>query len=287
VTPHGEAPHGEALRGDALRGYLRVAEALARDAGAVLLARRAAAVQRPESKGARRELVTEADRAAERVVVGGLLAAFPDHAMLAEEGVLTAAGQRSRAADWTWIVDPLDGTTNFVHGLPFFAVAIALAFGDEPVVGVVHAPALGETFAAARGLGAERAFADGSRRALRVSATAELADALLATGFSYNRNEPGRDDNSSRLCRLLPRCRDLRRLGSAELDLCYTAAGVYDGYWEQYLAPYDVAAGAVIVREAGGTVTDLQGGAGWLFGGQVLATNGLLHPVLLPLLAQP
>ena len=120
-------------------------------------------------------------------------------------------------------------------------------------------------------------------RSISSRRTSEVADALLATGFSYNRNEPGRDDNSARLARVLPLCRDLRRLGSAELDLCLTAAGVYDGYWELYLQPYDVAAGAVIVQEAGGRVTDLDGGDDWLYGGQVLATNGLLHDALLPL----
>jgi myo-inositol-1(or 4)-monophosphatase len=263
--------------GPDLQPFVDAALALAQAAGAELLAQRATAVQRPESKGQRRELVTTADRAAERIVVGGLLAAFPDHGVLAEEGVLTAQGQVSRPGPWTWIVDPLDGTTNFVHGLPFFAVAIALAHQQQPVVGVVHAPALGETFVASRGGGAFRQRADGRRDALRVSRTVELADALLATGFSYVRNEPGRDDNSARLARVLPLCRDLRRLGSAELDLCYTAAGTYDGYWELYLAPYDVAAGAVIVREAGGTVTDLRGGDDWLFGGSVLASNGHLH----------
>ena len=264
-----------------LGAYRDLATSLALEAGRILLQHRAAGLHTVESKGQRRELVTAADRAAEHVVVGGLLAAFPDHAMLAEEGVLTTQGRASKVADWTWIVDPLDGTTNFVHGLPFFAVAIALAFRNRPVVGVVHAPALGETFVAAQGLGALRLRADGSREVLRVSKTTELADALLATGFSYNRNEPGRDDNSARLARVLPHCRDLRRLGSAELDLCYTAAGVYDGYWELYLAPYDVAAGAVVVQEAGGRVADLAGGGDWLFGGQVLASNGALHDELL------
>lgn len=253
---------------------------LAALAGASLLQHREATVQTVESKGRRRELVTAADRAAEEIVVGGLLTAFPEHGVLAEEGVLTTQGESSRAADWVWIVDPLDGTTNFVHGLPFFAVAIALAYRDRPVVGVVHAPALGETFVATEGGGAWRHFADGRVEALRVTATAEIADAMFATGFSYNRNEPGRDDNVARLAQVLPACRDLRRLGSAELDLCYTAAGVYDGYWELYLQPYDVAAGAVIVREAGGCVTDLAGGEDWLFGGQILASNGALHAPL-------
>ena len=266
-----------------LRPFVDEATRLALAAGADLLRHRPEASQRPESKGRRRELVTAADRSAEHIVVGGLLAAFPEHAVLAEEGVLTVQGQASKAADWTWIVDPLDGTTNFVHGLPFFAVAIALAFKNRPVVGVVHAPALGETFVAATGLGARRRFADGREQRLAVSRTAELADTLLATGFSYNRDEAGRDDNSGRLARVLPHCRDLRRLGSAELDHCYTAAGIYDGYWELYLAPYDVAAGAVLVQEAGGKVTDLLGGDDWLFGGHVLATNGRVHDELFSL----
>jgi myo-inositol-1(or 4)-monophosphatase len=247
---------------------------LAEAAGAVLLEHRRPELA-AESKGRRRELVTAADRAAEQVVVGGLLRQFPDHAVLAEEGVLTVAGQQSRPADWTWIVDPLDGTTNFVHGLPFFAVAIALAFRQQPLLGVVHAPALGATYTAARGLGAACNGAP-----LRVSRTSKLADALLATGFSYNRDEAGRDDNLGRLARVLPRCRDVRRLGSAELDLCLCAAGSYDGYWELYLAPYDVAAGAVVVQEAGGRVTDLDGGDGWLFGGHIVASNGILHEQL-------
>jgi len=273
-------PGPVAASADELQQFAAVATQLAHSAGDELLRSREQVRGQAESKGQRRELVTAADRRAEHIVVGGLLQAFPAHAVLAEEGVLTTQGQASKQADWTWIVDPLDGTTNFVHGLPFFAVAIALAFRQQPVVGVVHAPALGETFVGCRGLGARRVFADGRAQPLAVSATGELADALLATGFSYNRNEPGHDDNSARLARVLPLCRDLRRLGSAELDLCYVAAGVYDGYWELYLAPYDVAAGAVLVQEAGGTVTDLGGGGDWLFGGQVLASNGHLHEAL-------
>lgn len=249
----------------------RRAIAFAHEAGELLLRRRA---ERPNasSKAVRRELVTEADRAAERVVVGGILAQFPDHSVLAEEGVLTAQGQRSSASDWNWIVDPIDGTTNYVHGLPFFAVAIGLTWRSIPVVGVVHAPALGETYSAARGCGAT---CNGTP--IRVSRTSELADALLATGFAYLRDQDGAVDNLERLRRLMPKIRDIRRYGSAELDLCLVARGAYDAYWEFGLAPYDVAAGAVIVREAGGVVTDVDGGDDWLFGGQVLASNGALH----------
>jgi myo-inositol-1(or 4)-monophosphatase len=263
-----------------LRPFLDKAVELAHRAGDELLRRRVSDGPRAQSKGTRRELVTAADRAAETIVVGGLQATFPGHGVLAEEGVLTTQGVASNSSEWTWIVDPLDGTTNFVHGLPHFAVAIALAFRNDPVVGVVHAPALGETFVAARGLGARRFFTNGGEQVLHVSRTAEMADALLATGFAYVRNEPGRDDNTGHLAAILPHCRDLRRLGSAELDLCYVAAGVYDGYWELYLAPYDVAAGAVAVREAGGRISDWNGGDDWLFGDRVLASNGLLHAEL-------
>jgi myo-inositol-1(or 4)-monophosphatase len=260
-----------------LRELLALALDCARRGGEVL-SRHAARLGslRTRSKGARRELVTEADRAAEEVVVGGLLAACPGDAVLAEEGALTPAGAASHGGSRLWIVDPLDGTTNFVHGLPYHAVAVALAVDGEPVVGVVHAPALRRTWAAARGLGATR---DGEP--VQVSRTADLADALLATGFSYVRDQPGRDDNVERIRRVLPRCRDLRRYGSAQLDLCMTADGTFDGYWELYLAPYDVAAGAVVLAEAGGRISDLDGGGDWLFGGQVIASNAALHAALL------
>ena len=268
--------------GAELARMLARAEAIARDGGRVLLEyQQRLGSLRTEFKG-RRELVTAADREAERVIVSQLLAEFPAHAVLAEEGVLTPKGQPHQASEWQWILDPLDGTTNFVHGIPFYAVALALAWRGEVVLGVVHAPMLQQTYTAAKGQGAHK-----NGQPIQVTATAELRDALIATGFAYNRNEPGRDDNVGRLARVLPLCRDLRRLGSAELDLCQTAAGHYDGYWELYLAPYDVAAGALIVREAGGVVTDLAGGDTWLFGGEVVASNGLLHAALLRAVGNP
>jgi myo-inositol-1(or 4)-monophosphatase len=267
---------------DELRRWLDCAKRIAADGGAVL-SQHAAERGRwtPEYKG-RRELVTAADRAAEQTIVAALQAAFPEHSILAEEGVLTPRGRADKPHDLQWLIDPLDGTTNFVHGIPFYCVAIALAWRGEPLLGVVHAPELRVTFSAARGLGAQR-----DERSISVSRTDRVADALLATGFSYNRNEPGAESNHARLGRVLPVCRDLRRLGSAELDLCLTASGVYDGYWEMYLMPYDVAAGGVIVQEAGGRVTDLLGGGDWLFGGQILASNGRLHDELLALVGGP
>ncbi len=230
------------------------------------------------SKGVRRELVTKADSAAEHAAVACLMEAFPGHAILAEEGALTPRGEASKESDSLWIIDPLDGTTNFVHELPFYCVAIGLQHKGEMLVGVVTAPALGKTFTAIKGGGA---FCNDEP--IRVSETAEVADSMLCTGFSYVRNDPGKDDNVARMHRALMSCRDLRRFGSAQLDLCMTAAGHYDGYWELDLMPYDVAAGSLIVGEAGGTISDLSGAEDWLYGGQILASNGLLHRPLLEL----
>ncbi len=260
-----------------LQEFLALALRCARAGGDVLRAHRTRLGRlSSESKGRRRELVTEADREAEEAVVGGLLAACPEHAVLAEEGALTPRGATSSSSDFVWVVDPLDGTTNFVHGLPYHAVAVALVHRGAPVVAVVHAPALETTWTATLGGGAHR---DGLP--IRVSDTTELADALIATGFSYGRDEPGHDDNLGRLARVLPDCRDVRRYGSAEIDLCLTAEGTWDAYWELDLMPYDVAAGALCVREAGGRVTDLVAGDDWLHGGQILASNGRLHEPML------
>ncbi len=249
---------------------------LASAAGEVVLSYRQRLRElRTEFKG-RRDLVTEADRASELVVVDGLRAAFPDHAILAEEGVATPKGEVDRESDFVWLVDPLDGTTNFVHAIPFHCVALSLSYRDELLLGVVHAPVLGDTYSAVRGGGAWR-----NGEPISVTRTADLRNALVATGLSYRRNEDGFEDNTERLATIVPMCRDLRRLGSAQLDLCLTASGTYDGYWEMYLQPYDVAAGGLIVREAGGTVTDLSGGDRWVSEGQVLASNGVLHETML------
>ncbi|MEM7203197.1 MAG: inositol monophosphatase family protein [Planctomycetota bacterium] len=254
--------------------WLELAIDLARRGGEALRAAAATgAAGRAELKGAR-ELVTEADRASERIVVGGLRDALPDHGICAEEGVFPAS-VAAEDAEWVWYVDPLDGTANFVHSIPFYAVAIGLVHRGVPVLGVVHAPLLGETYAARQGAGAQCNGAP-----IRVSETRDLGAAMLATGLAYRRDEPQQDDNVVRLARVLPRCRDVRRLGSAQLDLCLTACGRLDGYWELELAPYDVVAGAAIVREAGGRVTDLRGGEDW-WRGYILASNGALHDALL------
>jgi myo-inositol-1(or 4)-monophosphatase len=225
------------------------------------------------TKSAARDLVTEADLAAERALVARLRAAFPEHAIESEETVRDdSSGEGSRRP--RWFLDPLDGTVNFVHGLPAFAVSLGLYSGREPEVGVVHAPRLGETFRASRGGGAFL----GERR-LAVSAARELGDALVATGFPYRREDP-RTNNVAHFAALIPAVRDLRRVGAASVDLAYVAAGRFDGYWELGLSPHDVAAGALLVREAGGVVTDLDGGDDWLRGGRVVAAGPGLHPAL-------
>lgn len=217
------------------------------------------------SKSARRDLVTRVDVECERAIVGRLRALEPRWSVEAEEEVHDAADGGPR-----WFVDPLDGTVNYLHGLPLFCVSIALHEGSVPLLGVVHAAVLGETFVAARAAGAHRLAAGETPRRLAVAATAELADAVLATGFPYRRHEL-EHSNLENFARFFPDVRGLRRMGSAALDLAFVAAGRLDGFWELHLSPFDVAAGALLVREAGGEVTDAHGGDGWLRGGSIVA----------------
>ena len=249
----------------------RVALEAARAAGEILLASfEHLDPTRIGAKSAARDLVTEADLASERCLVERLRAAFPRHAIEAEEAVRDEPSDAPR-----WFLDPLDGTVNFVHGLPSFAVSLGLWADGAPEVAVVHAPRLAETFHAVRAGGAFL----GERR-LAVSRASTLAESVLATGFPYRRADP-RTNNVANFTALILEVRDLRRLGSAALDLAYVAAGRFDGYWELGLAPHDVAAGALLVREAGGRVSDLAGGEDWLRGGQVAAAGPGLHTTLL------
>lgn len=253
-----------------LDGELRFAIDTAVAAGKVLVARygRLGAGSIGSKARQRHNLVTRADTDAERLVVERIRRKFPAHAILTEE---TGEHGKAAAGGAQWIVDPLDGTVNFVHEIVFFAVSIALRRGDAIDVGVVHAPLLGETFSAARGRGA---YLNGKR--LRVSRTDDLRDALLATGFPYDRTQ-AKWDNRKNFSRLVHAGRGIRRLGSAALDVAYVAAGRFDAFWELRLRPWDVAAAALLVTEAGGRVTDVRGGGDWLFGGHVVASNGLLH----------
>lgn len=251
---------------------LVVAEAAAREAGAILMQHFGHLDRgRIRSKSAARDLVTAADVESERAIVARLRAAFPDDAIEAEEEVHDAADASGRPR---WFVDPLDGTINFVHGLPAFAVSIARYVGGAPEVAVVHLPRLAETFTAESGKGARL---DGE--AIFVSETSVLGDAILATGFPYRRNEL-RHNNLENFGRFFLDVRGMRRMGSAAMDLAFVAAGSFDGFWELHLSPHDVAAGALLVREAGGIVRDADGGEDWLRGGHIVAANAGLFEAI-------
>jgi myo-inositol-1(or 4)-monophosphatase len=227
------------------------------------------------------DLVTEYDRASESLIVGGLRAAFPDHSIVAEEG----SGYATAATPYAWYVDPLDGTTNFAHGFPVFAVSIALYHQDAPVLGVVYDPTRDECFQAVVGEGAWLARSDGSAR-LAVSQEKELGASLLATGFPYDVHTSDQD-NIAQTAAFLKRARGLRRAGAAALDLAYVAAGRLDGYWEYKLNSWDVAAGALLVVEAGGRVSAIGGDAFHIAPTMALvASNGAVHVAMLDVLAR-
>lgn len=251
------------------RGFL---EEVARGAGEVLL-QHLGRLERVEKKGAR-DLVTRADREAEAQVLAALRARHPADPVLAEE-----SRPEVRRQGRLWVVDPLDGTTNFVYGIPHFAVSIALLVDGRPVEACVYNPALDTCFTASAGGGA---WCGGRRLACRREG--RLSEALLATGFAYRKEELA-DTNLRHFTDLALRARGMRRLGSAALDLCYVAMGRYDGFWELHLQPWDVAAGGLVAQEAGARVCDLAGGDDWLFGGQVVAANPQLNAVVREVLA--
>ena len=220
-----------------------------------------------------KNLVTDADHAAEKLITDRLRHERPNDSLIAEEGT-NVPGDVHRQ----WIVDPLDGTNNFAHGFLAFAVSIALVENGEIKVGVVHAPALGKTFAARAGTGATL---NGSP--IRVSDIPVLGEAICATGFPYARRTLVRN-NLAEFSRVMMEVQGIRRVGSAALDLCWVASGRWDGYWEMHLSPWDVAAGILICREAGGTVTDFAGGPVDVYHPEIVATNGLIHQELRALL---
>lgn len=222
------------------------------------------------------DLVTATDREVEAILVEELQRAFPDHAIVAEEG--TAASDAAETADYVWYVDPLDGTTNFAHGYPHFAISVALAHQRELLFGIVVNPLRRETFVAHRGGGAHLNGAP-----IKVSQVEELGAALLATGFPYDRREKT-GFYLGFVGDFMQRAQGIRREGTASLDLCYVACGRLDGFWELKLKPWDTSAGALIVREAGGEVTDFDGGSFDPHGSQTLATNGKIHAAMVSVL---
>lgn len=244
---------------------------LARRAGA-LLREHFGAIHQEAHKGAV-ELVTEVDLASERMIVAALRERWPDQAIEAEEG-----SGREAKTPYRWFVDPLDGTHNYAHGYPHFAVSLALCREEEPILGVVYDPLLDECFWAAAGRGA---FLNG--RPLRVSRRAPLSHSLVSTGFPYDKaTRP--DNNLAEFARVVPRVSGIRRSGVAALDLCYVAAGRQEAHWELGLKPWDVAAGGLLVQEAGGRISG-PGGRPWkVRGDRLIASNGLVHEELIAVL---
>ena len=231
----------------------------------------------------RADLVTDADHASQRIVREALLGAFPDHLFLGEEDCVGKTPEETRPAAGAppvWVVDPLDGTSNYVHDVPAYCVSIGLWAGGKPVVGVIHDPRMNEVFTAALGIGA---FLNG--KPIRVSAVPLLRDGMISTGFpaSY----PKQIRNLAAWAKVTAHAQSLRRTGSTALNMAYIAAGRFDGYWAYDNYPWDVMAGAVLIAEAGGTLTTADGQPFDPFRPDILATNGRFHAELLAVLAGP
>jgi myo-inositol-1(or 4)-monophosphatase len=221
-----------------------------------------------------RDLVTVVDKRVEKYIVAEIKKVHPDHGIIGEE-----TGRTETGSDCWWIIDPIDGTTSFVHGQPYYAVSIAFRQGGELKAGVVHAPALGQLFSAEKGQGAWL-----NERRIQVSATRQMKESVLGTGFACLR--AGLEKNNMLyLNRIMPAIRDIRRCGSAAIDLAYVAAGKFDGFWEMNLNIYDIAAGVLLVTEAGGAVCDCSGGNAYPEEG-IVATNGKITNELLGYLVE-
>lgn len=221
--------------------------------------------------------VTEVDVLCEKEIIGRIKRRFPDHSILAEE---SGATQGLASSANKWIVDPLDGTVNYAHGFPCYCVSIALECDGKVVLGVIYNPCMDELFVAEKGKGATL-----NSNPISVSAIGSLKESLLATGFAYDIKE-SKNDNLNHFANFLKQCQAVRRPGSAAMDLCYTAMGRFEGFWELKLHPWDVAAGALIVREAGGQITRFDGSPSSIYDREILASNGLVHQAMVGVLQQ-
>ncbi len=249
-----------------LSNFLEIATEAALAAGEVLLSY-LGKIGTATQKGRPGDLVTVADKASEAVVLEILQRHFPDHSILAEESGKLGLPE----SQYLWAIDPLDGTTNYAHQYPFFAVSIGLLIAGVPEVGVIFDPFHQELFRAAKGLGATK-----NRRPIQVSATTQLSESLLVSGFAYDRHETT-DNNYAEFCHLTHLTQGVRRSGSAALDLAHVACGRLEGYWERGIAPWDISAGVILLQEAGGKVTAYDESPLSIESGRILATNGLIH----------
>jgi myo-inositol-1(or 4)-monophosphatase len=250
---------------------LNFAIRVARDAGRLLRDRVGTRID-IDYKGSI-NIVTDVDLASEKLIREAISTYYPRHEILAEESGLSESG-----SEYRWIVDPLDGTTNYAHGYPFFCVSIALECNGEVVLGVVYDPMHDELFSAERGGGAAL-----NNRPIHVSKTADLMQGLLSTGFPYD-IKTSKLTNLDHWANFAMNAQALRRDGAAALDLCYVASGRFDGFWELRLSPWDTAAGALIVTEAGGRVTNFTGATFSNYKPEVVASNGLIHDRMLEVL---
>jgi myo-inositol-1(or 4)-monophosphatase len=248
----------------------------ARDAGAILVDRLGRALQ-VSNKGDI-DLVTEADLASEKLIIERIKSHYPRHAILAEESGASDENELvSGKSEWKWIVDPLDGTTNYAHGYPCFCVSIALEHAGAIELAVIYDPMRDEMFTAERGRGATL-----NDRRMRVSTVEDLNSAMLCTGFPYNVRE--RPDFARDFAKFTMKAQAVRRDGSAAIDLAYIACGRFDGFWEDGLNPWDIAAGVLLIEEAGGRVTDFIGGVLDIYTPRVIASNGLVHDSMMRVL---
>lgn len=257
-----------------LSAAMQVACQAARLAGSILLSMKGSATVHAKSG---KDLVTDADFAAQVAISNHLLEAYPDHDFLGEEGELGLAGSNpkpSKKSPYRWVVDPLDGTTNYAHGLPQYAVSIALTLYKEPILGVIYDPEADEMFSALKGQGALL-----NNKPIHTSQEKNLSMALVAAGLSPNLKQDSPE--IQQVVRMLLACQGIRRLGSAALNLCYVACGRLDGYWGGTLKIWDIAAGVLIVRESGGVVSDFQGQDDQAFEGALIAsaTRQLQHSI--------
>jgi len=256
-----------------MESFRDLAVRVARKAGQVLQ-KRLGRIKRIEYKGAV-NLVTEMDFLAEKIIVSEIRRQYPDHGFLAEE-----KARKQTASPYRWIIDPLDGTTNYAHGFPVYCVSIALEKEGDMILGAVYDPSRDELFAAQKGKGARL-----NGRKIAVSSTSRLSRSLLATGFPYDLRESP-VNNFDHFRNFAFRTHAVRRCGSAALDLCYVAAGRFEGFWEMKLGPWDLAAGSLMVTEAGGRVTDFEGRPLDLNGRRVLASNSRIHREMMKLLRE-
>jgi myo-inositol-1(or 4)-monophosphatase len=252
---------------------LKLAEAIARQSGGVLMSCYGT-VHHVQQKGVI-DLVTEYDKRSEEVILSFLQREFPDHAFLAEE-----SGRNKTVSEYQWVIDPLDGTTNFAHTLPIFSVSIGLLKNNEPVLGVVYDPFRDEMFSAEAGRGATL-----NDQPIHVSSRSELGQAVISTGFPYDvRTNPR--NNLAQFVQFQLRTQAVRHLGSAALDCTWTAMGRLDGYWEFGVQAWDIAAGVLIAREAGANVVFVGGDGSFLSTNSILVSNGLLHEQMLQVLIE-